>query len=117
MNAGAKLDFGKAEVYWPQDDAASSQYQELLGLDAKPSAQDQSLVQPMFDAKVTINAQIDVLVTPEVSSQTIDAFAPLDYDDSWAQTLSVAMHTLTYVLTGQHGTQNWRHNNWGLSSS
>ena len=69
MNAGAKLNFGKAEVYWPQDDAASDKYQELLGLVADPSAQEKSLVQPTFDAKVRIDAQIDVLVTPEVRAQ------------------------------------------------
>lgn len=67
MNAGAKLNFGKAEVYWPQDDAASNKYQELLGLIADPSAQEKSLIEPTFDAKVRIDAQIDVLVTPEVS--------------------------------------------------
>ncbi len=70
MNAGAKLNFGKAEVYWPQDDAASDKYQELLGLVADPSAQEKSLVQPTFDAKVRIDAQIDVLVTPEVGPQS-----------------------------------------------
>ena len=67
MKAGAKLNFGKAEVYWPQDDTASDKYQALLGITANPSAQDKDLIEPTFDAKVKIDAQIDVLVTPEVS--------------------------------------------------
>lgn len=65
MNAGATLDFGKAEVYWPQDED-SSKYQTLLDLNTEPKASEQSTLQPTFDAKVRIDAQIDVLVTPEV---------------------------------------------------
>ncbi|KAK5011701.1 hypothetical protein LTR28_007843 [Elasticomyces elasticus] len=67
MRAGAKVNFGKAEVFWPQDDAASAQYQELLGLSANTSVQDKSLIEPTFDAKVRIDAQIDILVTPEAN--------------------------------------------------
>lgn len=67
MKAGAKVNFGKAEVYWPQDDKASDEYQTLLGIKATPEAQSQELVQPTFDVKVKIDAQVDVLVTPEVS--------------------------------------------------
>lgn len=67
MKAGAKVNFGKAEVYWPQDDKDSEKYQSLLGIEANPSAQDKNLIEPTFDAKVKIDAQIDVLVTPEVS--------------------------------------------------
>lgn len=67
MKAGAKVNFGKAEVYWPQDDKASDKYQTLLGIKATPEAQSQELVQPTFDVKVKIDAQVDVLVTPEVS--------------------------------------------------
>ncbi len=67
MKAGARLKFGKAEVYWPQDDKASDKYQTLLGIKATPEAQSQELVQPTFDVKVKVDAQVDVLVTPEVS--------------------------------------------------
>lgn len=67
MKAGAKLNFGKAEVYWPQDDAASDKYQTLLGVKSDPSAQSKDLIAPTFDAKVKIDAAIDILVTPEVS--------------------------------------------------
>lgn len=67
MKAGAKLNFGKAEVYWPQDDKASDKFQTLLGIEATPEAQSKELVQPTFDVKVKIDAQVDVLVTPEVS--------------------------------------------------
>lgn len=66
MKAGAKLNFGKAEVYWPQDDDASAKFQKLLGVTADPVAQTDDLIKPTFDAKVRIDAQIDVLVTPEV---------------------------------------------------
>ena len=66
MKAGAKLNFGKAEVYWPQDDKASAQYQELLGLEAKSSAGPQDVLAPTFDANVRIDAGIDINVTPEV---------------------------------------------------
>ena len=67
MKAGAKLNFGKAEVYWPQDDTASDNYQTLLGIKSDPSAQSKDLISPTFDAKVKIEAAIDILVTPEVS--------------------------------------------------
>lgn len=111
MRAGAKLNFGKAEVYWPQDDASNAQYQKLLGLTANPSAQDTSLVQPTFDAKVRIDAQIDVLVTPEVS------FIPAHWKYSCTVScLSLQMHDIKRIiwewiaerfLLGQYGRQNW----------
>ncbi|KAL8697313.1 MAG: hypothetical protein Q9224_002379, partial [Gallowayella concinna] len=61
MKAGAKLNFGKAEVYWPQDDAASDKYQTLLGVKSDTSAEKKELIAPTFDAKVKIDAAIDVL--------------------------------------------------------
>ncbi|CAL8580054.1 hypothetical protein XPA_005788 [Xanthoria parietina] len=67
MKASAKLNFGKAEVYWPQDDAASDKYQTLLGVNSDPSAQSKDLIAPTFDAKVKIDAAIDILVTPEAN--------------------------------------------------
>ncbi|KAL8706621.1 MAG: hypothetical protein Q9201_000368 [Fulgogasparrea decipioides] len=67
MNAGAKLHFGKAEVYWPQDDSSSDKYQTLLGVKSDPSAQSKDLIEPTFDAKVRVDAQIDVKVTPEAN--------------------------------------------------
>ncbi|KAL8852651.1 MAG: hypothetical protein Q9221_002411 [Calogaya cf. arnoldii] len=66
MRAGAKVNFGKAEVYWPQDDAASDKYQTLLGLDTQTSAPDKDLIAPTFDAKVRVDATLDINVTPEV---------------------------------------------------
>lgn len=66
MRAGAKVNFGKAEVYWPQDDAASDKYQTLLGLNADPSAADKDLIAPTFDAKARVDATLDINVTPEV---------------------------------------------------
>ncbi|KAL8782914.1 MAG: hypothetical protein Q9213_005026, partial [Squamulea squamosa] len=67
MRAGARLNFGKAEVYWPQDDTSSDQYQTLLGVKSDPSAQSKDLIEPTFDAKVKVDAQIDVKVTPEAN--------------------------------------------------
>ena len=66
MKAGAKVNFGKTEVFWPQDNNAGDKYQKLIGVTASPQAQDKALVEPTFDAKVKIDAQISVLVTPEV---------------------------------------------------
>ncbi|KAL8942162.1 MAG: hypothetical protein Q9216_001809 [Gyalolechia sp. 2 TL-2023] len=67
MNAGTKLNFGHAEVYWPQDDAASDKYQTLLGVKSDPSAQSKELIEPTFDAKVKVDAAIDINVTPEAN--------------------------------------------------
>lgn len=78
MKAGAKLNFGKAEVYWPQDDTASDKYQTLLGVKSDPSAQSKDLISPTFDAKVKIDAAIDILVTPEVSLSSWSQQALLD---------------------------------------
>ena len=80
MKAGAKLNFGKAEVYWPQDDSSSDKYQTLLGVKSNPSAQSKELIEPTFDAKVRIDAQIDIKVTPEVSLPDFftDPVPPLD---------------------------------------
>ena len=47
MNAGARLNFGKAEVYWPQDDSSSEQYQTLLGVKSDPSAAARDLIEPV----------------------------------------------------------------------
>ena len=80
MKAGAKLNFGKAEVYWPQDDSSSDKYQTLLGVKSEPSAQSKELIEPTFDARVRIDAQIDIKVTPEVSLSEIsmDPVSPLE---------------------------------------
>ncbi|KAL8729755.1 MAG: hypothetical protein Q9181_004891 [Wetmoreana brouardii] len=67
MKAGAKLNFGKAEVYWPQDDSSSDKYQTLLGVKSDPLAQSKELIAPTFDAKVRVDAQIDIKVTPEAN--------------------------------------------------
>jgi hypothetical protein len=65
MRAGVQVDFPKTEVYWPQDDDASAQYQKLLGIDAKPSSPDTQIA-PTFDSAVSAEAQLDVLITPQV---------------------------------------------------
>ncbi|KAL8692321.1 MAG: hypothetical protein Q9218_002638, partial [Villophora microphyllina] len=67
MRAGARLNFGKAEVYWPQDDAANDKYQKLLGLKDETTHPSQDLIVPTFDAKVQVDAQIDIKVTPEAN--------------------------------------------------
>ncbi|KAL8645553.1 MAG: hypothetical protein Q9226_007250, partial [Calogaya cf. arnoldii] len=65
--AGAKVNFGKAEVYWPQDDTANDKYQTLLGLNAETSAPNKDLIAPTFDAKVRVDATLDINVTPEAN--------------------------------------------------
>jgi hypothetical protein len=59
------MHFGKAEVYWPQDDNAK-QYEKLLGIEADPQVPPPGTVEPTFDAGVQLDAQLDVIVTPEV---------------------------------------------------
>lgn len=111
MKAGAKVNFGKAEVFWPQDDKAGDKYQKLLGITAAPKTQDKDLIEPTFDAKVKIDAQIDVLVTPEVSSwkslwTLLNSFSGFCF-------LFIAQAQISKTIThssyaGKHGPQDWR---------
>lgn len=84
--AGAKLNFGKSEVYWPQDDDAHKKYQELVGLDTKtPERPDGLSIEPSFDVKVAVNAAIDVVVTPEVCISKTPSWQYTDhfYRQTW----------------------------------
>jgi hypothetical protein len=65
MQIGARYNFEKAEVYWPQDSdsAGYSQIQDLIG-DPEPT---ESGIVPEFQAAVSASADLDILVTPEVS--------------------------------------------------
>lgn len=67
LRAGTTVNFGRTEVYWPQD-ADSSSYQKLIGVDAAPKAQQTGLA-PSFDANVRADAQLNLIVTPEVFLQ------------------------------------------------
>ncbi|KAM4067130.1 glycosyl hydrolases family 18 domain-containing protein [Hirsutella rhossiliensis] len=58
--AGAHFDFGKTEVYWPQNDESSSKYQKLLGIESNPSVPDQGTLKPVFEADVELDAALDV---------------------------------------------------------
>ena len=64
--AGASVSFGKAEVFWPQDDEAQEKFQTLVGLENRPSVPDTPSLEPTFEAGVRLDAQLDVIVTPEV---------------------------------------------------
>ncbi|KAI3339955.1 hypothetical protein F4824DRAFT_498076 [Ustulina deusta] len=66
-SAGARLNFGKAEVYWPSDATESQNAQQLLGLDSIAQKPEPDTIAPTFDAGVEINAQLDVIVTPEAN--------------------------------------------------
>ncbi|ETS88166.1 hypothetical protein PFICI_01994 [Pestalotiopsis fici W106-1] len=66
-NAGATLNFGKAEVYWPSDAAESEDAQQLLGLDSDVKKPAPDTIAPTFEAGVEIDAQLDVIVTPEAN--------------------------------------------------
>ncbi|KAI1104572.1 putative bacteriodes thetaiotaomicron symbiotic chitinase [Jackrogersella minutella] len=66
-NAGARLNFGKAEVYWPSDAAESKSAQQLLGLDNTVRKPAPDTIAPTFEAGVEIDAQLDVIVTPEAN--------------------------------------------------
>ena len=65
MQIGARYNFEKAEVYWPQDSdsAGYSKIQDLIG-DPEPT---ESGIVPEFQAAVSASADLDILVTPEVS--------------------------------------------------
>lgn len=94
MRAGAKLNFGKAEVYWPQDDSASDKYQTLLGIKSDTTAPDKALVAPTFDAKVTVDAALDILVTPEV------CLSPYSRDHP-----CLLVRILTPAMPGKYGSE------------
>jgi chitinase len=67
-SAGARLNFGKAEVYWPQDDEASKKYEKLVGMETKRTMRpDPSTLAPTFEAGVRLDAQLDVIVTPQAN--------------------------------------------------
>ncbi|KAK8050311.1 chitinase A1, partial [Apiospora phragmitis] len=66
-SAGATLHFGKAEVYWPSNAAESESAQQLLGLDSKAEKPDLGTIAPTFEAGVEIDAQLDIIVTPEAN--------------------------------------------------
>jgi chitinase len=67
VNAGATLSFGKAEVYWPQSDDAKDQYETLLDVKSDPKGPAPGTIKPVFEAGVAVDAQLDILVTPEAS--------------------------------------------------
>ncbi|CBF89323.1 hypothetical protein AN0517.2 [Aspergillus nidulans FGSC A4] len=67
VDAGATLTFGKAEVYWPQNDDAKDQYETLLGLESDTAAPAPGSIEPRFEAGVAVDAQLDILVTPEAN--------------------------------------------------
>ncbi|KAF7587601.1 hypothetical protein BBP40_007000 [Aspergillus hancockii] len=67
VDAGATLSFGKAEVYWPQSDDAKDQYETLLGVKSDPKGPAPGTIKPVFEAGVAVDAQLDILVTPEAN--------------------------------------------------
>ncbi|KAF4587937.1 putative bacteriodes thetaiotaomicron symbiotic chitinase [Ophiocordyceps camponoti-floridani] len=65
--AGAHLNFGRAEVYWPQEDEASKKYEKLLGVESESSVPDRDILEPVFEADVELTAGLDITVQPQVS--------------------------------------------------
>lgn len=65
---GAKVSFGRAEAYWPQDEAALEDYDNILGLDLKkdPELPQPGQVEPVFQAGVKVEAGLDIIIQPEV---------------------------------------------------
>lgn len=59
--------FGKAEVYWPQNDEAQAKYGSLLGITSDAKAPAPGSIKPVFHAGVAVDAQLDVIVTPEAN--------------------------------------------------
>ena len=61
------MSFGKAEVFWPQEDDVQEKYSNLLGLESKTESPAPGIVEPVFHAGVAVDAQIDVLIIPQAS--------------------------------------------------
>lgn len=63
MEIGARYNFERAEVYWPEESEDLSKIRDLV---KSPETGDQGLV-PQFDASVQASADLDILVTPEAN--------------------------------------------------
>lgn len=61
------MSFGKAEVYWPQNDEAKDEYEKLLGLESDTQIPAPYSVEPVLRAGVAVDAQLDIIVTPEAN--------------------------------------------------
>ncbi|PHH75536.1 hypothetical protein CDD82_4401 [Ophiocordyceps australis] len=66
LHAGAHLQVSKAEVYWPQDAAASKKYQKLLGLDSTSHVPAHA-PNPTLDAALKLDASLDISLQPQAS--------------------------------------------------
>jgi hypothetical protein len=64
MQIGATYNFGKCEIYFPED-TDSAGYQTIQDLVGDPEPVESGIV-PEFNAAVTASADLDILVTPEV---------------------------------------------------
>lgn len=65
VKAGARLNFGKAEVYYPE--ASSEEYTELDDLLSETKRPERNQLEPIFEAGVKANADLRVLVEPVVN--------------------------------------------------
>lgn len=59
------MTFGKVEVYWPQNNDAKDKYETLLGLESDTYGPAPDTIEPNFEEGVALDAQLDILVTPE----------------------------------------------------
>ncbi|KAL1835649.1 hypothetical protein VTJ49DRAFT_6294 [Mycothermus thermophilus] len=66
-DAGVRLNFGKAEVYWPQNDEASKKYEKLLGMERSYMRPEPSTLAPTLEAGVRLDAQLDIIVEPQAN--------------------------------------------------
>ncbi|KAL4861163.1 hypothetical protein BDV12DRAFT_204279 [Aspergillus spectabilis] len=66
-DAGATLSFGKAEVYWPQNNDSKDEYEKLLGLEIDTQTPAPYSVEPVLRAGVAVDAQLDIIVTPKAN--------------------------------------------------
>ncbi|KAI9045865.1 Major Facilitator Superfamily protein [Aspergillus affinis] len=67
LNAGAQVSFGKAEVFWPQDEDSKNKYETLVGIESDTQTPAPFNVGPVFHAGVEVDAQLNVIVTPEAN--------------------------------------------------
>ncbi|KAJ5194865.1 uncharacterized protein N7498_008303 [Penicillium cinerascens] len=61
------MSFGKAEVFWPQDEDVQEKYTNTLGLESKTESPSPGEVEPVFHAGLGVDAQIDVVITPQAN--------------------------------------------------
>lgn len=67
VQAGAKVNFGRTEVFWPQNDDAAKKFDNLTGVSINSETPKDVSVEPTFQAGVKADASLDIIMQPKVS--------------------------------------------------